>query len=79
MGAAFTRIIGKKHPYLASVPPIIANSVTVPLVLKYVYMLDGTLWFFVLTVFLGEVISCGVLGTLLLKGIKKYDVAFLKK
>lgn len=79
VGAAFTRIIGKKHPYLASVPPIIANSVTVPLVLKYVYMLDGTLWFFVLTVFLGEVISCGVLGTLLLKGIKKYDVAFLKK
>ncbi len=79
VGALFTRIIGKKHPYLSNLPPIIANSVAVPLVLKYVYCLDGALWFFVLTVALGEIISCGVLGTLLLKGIKKYDIPFLKK
>lgn len=78
-GAVFTRVIGKKHPYLSSIPPIIANTAIVPLVLKYVYRLDGAFWFFVLTVAVGEIISCGILGTLLLKGLKKSSLDFLKK
>ncbi len=79
VGAVFTRIIGKKHLYLSSVPPIIANTLAVPLVLKYVYCLDGAVWFFVLTVAAGEIISCGILGTLLLKGLEKSNLGFLKK
>lgn len=79
LGAVGTYLIGKKHPYLGVLPPIIANTVAVPLVLKYVYLADGALWFFVLTVAAGEIISCGALGTLLLKALKKINLPFLKK
>lgn len=78
-GAVGTYYIGKKHPYLSVLPPIIANTAVVPLVLKYVYHLDGALWFFVLTVAAGEIISCGALGLLLLKALKKLNLPFMKK
>lgn len=78
-GAVGTYFIGKKHPYLSVLPPIIANTAVVPLVLKYVYLLDGALWFFVLTVAAGEIISCGALGLLLLKALKKLNLPFMKK
>ena len=64
----------KKHKILATLPPIIANTIIVPFVLLKVYNLDGTYWFFALTVCLGEVISCGVLGTLLRKSLEKSNL-----
>lgn len=64
----------KKHKILATLPPIIANTVIVPFVLLNVYNLEGTYWFFALTVCLGEIISCGVLGTLLRKSLEKRNL-----
>ena len=61
----------RKHKILATLPPILANTVIVPFVLLNVYNLEGTYWFFALTVCLGEIISCGVLGTLLRKSLEK--------
>ena len=58
----------------ARIPPIIANTVIVPFVLLKVYKLEGTYWFFAMTVCLGEVISCGVLGTLLRKSLEKSNL-----
>ncbi len=55
-----------------TVPPILANTVIVPFVLKYAYGTEGMLWYFMLTVGLGEVIVCGVLGSLLRVALKKY-------
>lgn len=57
---------------LAPIPPIIANTLIVPFVLAYVYRFDGSIPFFMLTVGAGEVISCGILGILLLKVLEKY-------
>ena len=54
-------------------PPIIANTLIVPHVLMYVYALEGTYLYFTLTVCIGEIISCGLLGTLLKKGLEKSD------
>ena len=58
--------------WLTPLPPIIANTLIVPFVLAYVYQLEGTIPYFMLTVGIGEVISCGVLGLLLQKVLERY-------
>lgn len=71
IGAAGTYFL-RKYASLAPIPPIIANTVIVPLVLKYAYGTEGMLWYFMLTVGMGEIIVCGILGTLLRVALKKY-------
>lgn len=78
IGAFGTYYIGKISKYLAPIPPILANTVIVPLVLKYVYCLSGALPFFALTVFIGELLSCGVLGILLMRSMPKSLIEQLK-
>jgi uncharacterized membrane protein len=70
IGAVITRRL-RKNKWLAPVPPIVANAIVVPPVLYLVYGL-GPLWFDFITVTIGEIISCGVLGMLLLFALKKY-------
>ena len=78
IGAVGTYFIGKRVKWLSALPPIAANTVIVPLVLKYAYHLDGTVPFFALTVFIGEVVCCGILGTVLLYAIPKRLAAQMK-
>ena len=61
----------RKIPYLASIPPIIANTLIVPPVLAYVYHVETALPLIYLTVFLGELVSAGILGALLITALKK--------
>lgn len=70
LGALGTYHLCKKK-YLAPIPPILANTVIVPIVLKTVYGLDGALWYLCLTVGIGEVLSCAILGTVLYSYIEK--------
>lgn len=63
----------RKHKFLAPLPPIVANTLIVPFVLRYAYGADGSIGFFMLTVGAGEVISCGVLGILLITALKKLN------
>ena len=65
IGAFFTWRLRNAHPFLAPVPPIIANTLIVPFVLRYAYSIELPIPFMMLTVGIGEVISCGVLGLLL--------------
>ena len=60
------------HEICCTLPPIIANVLIIPFVLAYVYHFEGSIPFFMLTVGIGEVISCGILGFLLLQALKKY-------
>ena len=69
IGAVGTYLLRKHHRILYPLPPIIANTVIVPLVLTYAYGVPDALWFSALTVCAGEVISCGVLGLLLYHGL----------
>ena len=55
--------------FLVSLPPIVTNTVIVPFVIAYVYQAEGTIPYFMLTVGIGEVISCGILGHLLLRAL----------
>ena len=51
--------------------PILANAVIIPPVLKYAYGILP-MWFSVITVTAGEIISCGIFGLILLAALKKY-------
>lgn len=70
IGAILTRKL-KRHKWLAPIPPIVANAVIVPFVLLYAYGVRP-LWLSFITVTIGEIISCGVLGMLLLFALQKY-------
>lgn len=70
----------RKWKWCAPVCPIIANTIIVPLVLVYGYglLIEGMsliqcLGFYCLTVGAGEVISCGILGMILLTALQKYQ------
>lgn len=67
IGALGTRALRHCKAFLQPIPPILANTVIVPLVLKYAYKLDGTIPYMMLTVFIGEFISCGIFGLILHK------------
>lgn len=72
IGAVGTYLIRKKLPdWCACIPPIVANTIIIPFILAYAYKFEGGVPFFMLTVGAGEVISCGLLGTILLKVLKK--------
>lgn len=62
----------RRHKWLVPFPPVLANTIIVPYVLAYVYGAEGSIPFFMLTVGIGEVISCYVLGMLLLKMLLPY-------
>ncbi len=71
LGAVGTRLF-KKWRFLAPLPPILANTLIVPFVLRYAYFqTDVAFPFLFLTVGIGEIISVGVLGMLLLLALQK--------
>lgn len=77
IGAVGAWLIGKyvmnrlKYAYfLAPLPTIIANAAIVPFVLRYAYGMQDTMWYMVLTVGLGEIISAGMFGVVLYLAIR---------
>lgn len=70
IGAIFTFLLRKRSKWFAPVPPIAVNAIVVPLLLKYAYGVEP-LWFSFVTVTAGEIISCGILGMLLLIALDK--------
>ena len=62
-----------KNPLLSSIPTIVSNAVIVPIVLIMSGVGGVNMFpYFALTVGLGEVISCGILGTILAVYMKKH-------
>ncbi len=71
IGALGTYYIGRKKPILGPVFPILSNMIIVPFVLQAVYGVKESFLFLVVTVGVGEVICCGLLGWQLYKALKK--------
>ena len=69
LGAAGTWML-RKNRWLAPLPPIISNTVIVPLVLRFGY--GVLLPIPLLMAFIGEIISCYILGELLLSVLLPY-------
>ena len=74
LGALGTYWCRKKSKYLAPVFPILANMIIVPFVLRLVYGAPDSWIFLVISVGIGEIISCGVLGLLLHKLLGKTNI-----
>lgn len=74
LGALGTYYIGRKYPYAGPTFPIAANALIVPKVLQVVYGAEGTYWYFMLTVGIGEILSCGVLGIILYRVLRKTKI-----
>lgn len=72
LGALFTYQLFRDRPLLAPLPPIIANTLIVPFVLRFGYGIALPIPFMMLTVGIGEVLSCGVLGLALYFALRKY-------
>jgi uncharacterized membrane protein len=72
VGACFTYLLRKQNKYLAPLPPIISNTVIVPFVLRYAYGFNLPIAFMMLTVGIGEVVSCGILGMILYSSLAKH-------
>lgn len=69
---AFGTYAFRKYKWAAPVPPIVANALIVPFILAYVYQFEGSIGYFMLTVGAGEIISCGILGMILMGILSKY-------
>ncbi len=70
LGALGTYFLRRQSPYLAAIPPIAANTLIVPFVISAAYG-GAALPLLFAGVFMGELVSCGVFGTVLLKVLSK--------
>lgn len=75
IGAVFTYLL-RRWKWAAPIPPIVANMAIVPFVLQLVYGAEESWGFLVVTVGAGEIISCGILGMLLLFALMKHRNIF---
>ncbi len=65
-----------KYPLLVTVPPVVANMIVVPFILKFSYGVPLPIPVMMATVGIGEVISCVVLGSVLYFALDKRRVIF---
>ena len=84
IGAIGTYLL-RKHKVLMTLPPVIANAVIVPFILRYGYGItwvyegvDYSILYFATTVGIGELISVGFLGGLLLNALLPYKNVIFK-
>ncbi len=84
IGAVGTYLL-RKHKFLMTLPPVIANMIIVPLVLRYGYGItwyyegkDFAIPYFVTTVGIGEIVSICILGSILLKVLMPYKNVIFK-
>ncbi len=78
LGSVFTYLFRNKNEFLAPVPPISANTLIVPFVLKLAYGVPDGYPFLFMTIFAGELISCGILGMILLFALRSRKDAIFR-
>ena len=66
----------RRNRWLVPVPAIVANTIIIPLVLKYGYGVDLPLLQSAAYIAVGEIIGCGVLGELLASALLKCKAIF---
>lgn len=69
---AYGSYLLRKWKWAVPIPPILSNALIVPFVLAYVYHIPGGVPYFMLTVGVGQIISCGVLGMIVYNILAKY-------
>ena len=69
----------RQHKYLVFLPPILANTLIIPWVLRYAYGSTDLVPFMMLTVGIGEVLAIGVLGNGLLALLERYKYVIFRQ
>lgn len=64
----------RKREVIALIPPIVSNMIIVPLVLRFAYGVPDAYFYMVGTVGIGEIISVGIFGYLLLSLLKRWKI-----
>ncbi len=59
----------RRSKILVTVPPVMANALIIPFILTYAYKIPGGIPLQMLTVGAGEVLSCMVIGSVLLRAL----------
>ena len=77
-GAVFTYLLRNQSRFLAPLPPILANALIVPFVLRFGYQVPLPIPFMMLAVGIGGVISCGVFGMILYAALYRYKNLIFK-
>ena len=78
LGACGTYLLRKQHPVLCTLPPILSNTIIIPLILRYGYGMNLPIPFLMTTIGIGEIISCGLLGMILYCALKRYRKIIFK-
>lgn len=68
----------RKHKIIALMCPVVSNALIIPYVLKYAYGMQGEVWYFTLTVAVGQLISCVMLGCFFGIFLEKYKRIIFK-
>ena len=69
----------RKNKWMVCIPPILANTLVIPWVLRYAYGSADLIPYAMLTVGAGEILAIGVLGNGLLAALEKYKTVIFKK
>ena len=78
VGATLAYAIRRGPRWLIPIPNIVSNSIIVPLVLIYAYGEASAYYLLLFSVTAGEIISCGILGMILLFSLEKYKSVIFK-
>ena len=71
-------MLRNRKPVLGTIPPILSNTVIIPFVLRYAYSVELPIPILMLSLFIGEVLSCGVLGMILYYALNRRRHAIFK-
>ena len=71
LGAIGTYLL-RQNRWLAPIPPILSNTIIVPLVLRFGYGITLPIPLLMVSIAVGEIISCYILGELLLTLLVRY-------
>ncbi|MCI8465215.1 MAG: QueT transporter family protein [Lachnospiraceae bacterium] len=78
IGAVGSRLL-KKYKFLVCMPPIVANILIVPWVLRVAYGAPDAIWWMMITVGVGEILAIAVLGNALLLLLEKYRMVIFAR
>ena len=72
IGAVFVFLLRRKSKYVLPLAPVLSNSLIIPFILRFGYGVNLPIPFLMLSIGIGEILSCGVLGMLLYNALSKY-------
>ena len=72
IGAICTYLLRNQKPVFGTIPPMVSNTIIVPFVLKYAYGVALPIPFLMVTMGVGEIISCGILGMIVYYALNRY-------